>query len=247
MEIRLVLVAAALCACGGGKTATPVDVRDAGKEAADSGKPYARDAGHTRDAGQPDTSPSELGGTGGVAGQGGTDQSDVGLAGTMAAGGTGGRPDPRPEGGKGGSAPTGGAAAPQERVIWSQDWTVAVHSAVAYGAAEGDTMGLQLDAGEGCLFGHGGAPSGSSQTYETDGTCITKFSSPTGSAVFWTTSGNTDGVAGIAELVGWKEAVSGHTVKHLRRTQTYTVQLLGSGNMTWDYADFSGKWEALGY
>jgi len=246
MRIRCVLVAAALCACGGDdKPSTPA-TKDAGVDAskaqfpADAGKP-------PRDAGKPVSEP-EAGSGGAVL------PVDAGKqpSGGMAVGGTGGKAgsEPPPEGGKGGqpAQPAGGSAAPSERVLWSQDWTVGVHDAVAYGAAEGDTMGMVLDAGPGCVFGLSrAAPSGESQTFDTDGNCITEYSSPTGFAAFFSAAGKTSGHSGSADLVGWKTAVAGHTVKYLRRSQTYTIQLLGSDNQRWNYADFTGKWEAVGF
>lgn len=239
MRIRVVLVAAALMACGGDEAIAPA-VRDSGVDA--SAAYVERDAGH--DAGRPDTG-AEQSGTGGdepVAGSGGQP------TGGMAAGGSGGSVDPElpPEGGAGAGG-QGGQQAPQERVLWSQEWTVAVHSAAAYGAAEGDAMGLFLDAGQGCKFGQQGAASGTSQDFETDGQCITAFSAPAGAASFFSASGMQGVSAGRADLVGWDEAVEGKTVLFLRRTQTYTMQLLGSGNQRWNYADFTGRWEAWGY
>jgi hypothetical protein len=236
-----------LGACGGDEAANTV-AKDAGSDAAKT--QTARDAGH-RDAGQPDAGrePDELGGVGGSdVGTGGADAGKMPTGG-MAAGGSGGHSgtNPPPEGGAKAMEPMGGSAAPVEHVLWSQEWSVEVHEAKAYGAAEGDTMGLVLDAGDGCSFGRQGAASGSTQTYETNGACITAFSAPQGFAAFFSADGKTSGSAGRADLAGWKEAVSGHTVKALRRTQTYTIQLLGSDNMRWDYSDFTGKWEALGF
>jgi hypothetical protein len=247
MRIRCLLVAAALSACGGDEATKLVQVVDAGTDAAKV--TTKRDAGH--DAGHDSGKPAAIGGNGG------SDEPEGGSGGMptggMVAGGSGGStvdPNPPPEGGKGGavSEPMGGSAAPVEHVLWSQEWSVEVHEAKAYGAAEGDTMGLVLDAGQGCRFGQAGAASGSTRTFETDGKCITAFSGPTGFAAFFGTDGKTSGNLGRAELVGWKEAVNGHTIKSLRRSQTYTIQLLGSGSETWNYVpEFHGTWEALGF
>lgn len=236
------LVAAALCACGGGDTKRTVTV-DAGESGRGSTKPV--DAGNVRDSGAPDTGaePSEIGGTGGVeAGSGGSAPN-----GGMVAGGTGGShpPDPQPEGGAGAGG-QGGSPEPQERVLWSQDWNVEVHEATAYGAVPGTKMGLILDAGKLCRFGFEAGDSGTSQEYETDGKCITEFSAPMGAPVFFAPDGTGRNAGGRMDLVDWKEAVQGKTVLKLRRTQTYTVQLLGSGEMRWNYADFTGRWEAIG-
>lgn len=241
MRIRCLLVAAALTACGGDET-SPAPKRDAGHDSgADASEAVVeRDAGH--DAGHDSGKPSEPeGGRGGsAAGSGGTVPT-----GGMAAGGAGGSTGTGhpPESGSG--EPMGGGAAPAEHVLWSQEWTVEVHSAIAYGAAEGDQMGLILDAGQGCRFGLEGAASGSTQTYETDGACITAFSNAVGAAGFFG-GGMSKGTAGRMPLEGWKEAVAGHTVTSIRRTQTYTLQVLGVGDEAWAYADFYGKFEAIG-
>lgn len=159
-----------------------------------------------------------------------------------AVGGMGGAGAPAAHGGSGGST------APVERVLWSQAFTAAIHDPAAYGGYQGATMGLYLDAGEGCRFGLTGSPSGTVQTYPTDGQCITARKTVTGGVQFYDANGKGPrGTAGVAELTGWTEAVTGHTVTALRRTQTYTVQLLGTGDMSWNYADFTGTWEALGY
>jgi hypothetical protein len=247
---RVVLVAVALCACGGDE-ASKHPAKDAGTDTAethverDAGRATVRDAGH--DSGKS----AAQGGNGGTnestGGRGG--KPDGTVAGGMAIGGSGGAPtNPQPEGGAGAPAqPVGSSQAPVEHVLWSQDWTVEVHEPVAYDAIEGDTMGFGLDAGQGCRFGNDGAPSGSTQTYETDGKCISAVSAAAVQAVFYGLDGKSHGVGGRMLLVGWKEAVTGHTVKSLRRTQTYTIQLLGSDNQRWDYADFTGKWEAVGF
>lgn len=244
----MLLVAAALCACGGDDK--PKTTANAGRggggvsEDRDAGKPDAAESGG---AGGDVAQPSELGGEGG----GGSPAAPGGGSGGMAAGGSGGSrpPEPQPEGGAGGlpAQPQGGSPAPQERVLWSQDWTVEVHEAVAYGAVAGTKMGLILDAGPQCRFGLAAADSGTSQEYETDGKCITAFSAPMGAAGFFTPSGMADSTAGRRDLMGWKEAVQERTVLRLRRTQTYEIQQFGSGGNAWNYADFSGKWEAIGY
>jgi hypothetical protein len=132
-------------------------------------------------------------------------------------------------------------------VLWSQTWTVEVHEPTAYGAVSGTKMALILDAGPLCRFGMMGADSGSTQEYDTDGACITKFSAPSGHATFYAPDGTSGGFVGRADLVGWKEAVQGKTVLKLRRTQTYDTQVLGAGETAWNFADFTGKWEAVGY
>jgi hypothetical protein len=131
-------------------------------------------------------------------------------------------------------------------VLWSQTWTVEVHEPTAYGAVSGTKMALILDAGPLCRFGFMAADSGSTQEYETDGKCITNYSSPMGGAVFYEPSGSSAN-ARRSDLVGWKEAVQGKTVIKLRRTQTYETQVLGAGETAWNFADFTGKWEAIGY
>jgi hypothetical protein len=148
-----------------------------------------------------------------------------------------------------GGMPSAGSAAPAERVLWSQTWTVAIHDPVTQPGYKDATMGLALDAGDMCKFGFNGSPSGTSQTFTTDGTCITAAGSlVSGVAVIFDKDGmNARGTAGRAALSGWESAVSGHTVKYLRRTQTYTIQLLGSAETSFNYADFTGKWEAVGY
>jgi hypothetical protein len=182
----------------------------------------------------------EVGGVGGLPSAGAA----AGSSGQSAAGsgGTGGIP----------IAATGGTAAPADRVLWSQSWTVALHDEYSGGNFPHATMGLFLDAGDLCRFGLTGAPSGSSQTFPTDGTCITPLAQQhlaSGSAIVCDSNGVNGpggGGGGSAALVGWVEAVSGHTVKYLRRTQTYTIQLLGSGSTAFNYADFQGTWEAIG-
>lgn len=236
MRTRLVLVAA-LLGCGGNETPQR-PVKDAGADAAEA---YVE-----RDAGQNSGRDVEQGGAGGdeepIAGSGGE------VAGQMAVGGSGGQPNPPPEGGAGAPAepPQGGSPAPQERVLWSQSWTVAVHDPIGYGAVEGTKMALILDAGQLCRFGFMAADSGSTQEYETDGRCITAFSAPSGAAAFYAPDGSSSST-GRAGLVGWKEAVRGKTVLRLRRTQTYETQVLGVAPQAWSYADFTGKWEAVGY
>ena len=135
-------------------------------------------------------------------------------------------------------------------MLWSQTWTVAIHEASAWGGYKNATMGLVLDAGDLCRFGLTGAPSGSSQTFATDGACITQVAKQglaAGAAAIFDSSGtNAHGGGGSAALVGWTEAVSGHTLTAVRRTQSYTIQLLGKDETSYNYADFQGTWEAIG-
>lgn len=227
-------------AAGSGGMDAPAEV--------DSGTPESggRDAG--RDAA---TAHLEHGGDGSAADSGG-----AGSAGetSYANGGAG---SPAPSGGAGSAAvagtpavPMAGQAAPAEHVIWSQAWTVAIHPSSGNGGYANATMGLALEAGDFCRFGFEGSPSGSSQEYPTDGACISESVRgmvASGVAVIFDSNGmNANGSGGRAPLAGWTEAVIGHTVTKLRRTQTYTIQLLGTGSTSANYADFDGKWEAVG-
>ena len=175
--------------------------------------------------------------------------------GGMVAGNTGEEvhPVPQPQAGSGGmpKPETGGGGAPAmqpvERVLWSQTWTVALHGTDVRSETEGDRMGLMISAGKGCEFGAEPGLSGETKSYPTNGACISAAISSArgGAAVF----SGTDQIAwtGSAELSGWTAAVTGHTVLYLRRTQTYELWLLDNGAWTYDYADFTGTWEAVGY
>lgn len=219
----------------------------------DSGVPDSgRDSG--RDAA---TVSLEAGGAGSAAAGGG--------AGAAAESGQGGG-TPYANGGTGSTAPSGGAGsaavggtpaepmagqpAPMEHVIWTQSWTVAIHEASAWRGYPDATMGLTIAAGDFCRFGFAGAASGTAQEYQTDGTCITdavKAQIASGSAVIFDAAGmNSHGGGGTMPLSGWIEAVTGHTVTKIRRSQTYSIQLLGAGDTSYNYADFEGKWEAIG-
>jgi hypothetical protein len=136
-----------------------------------------------------------------------------------------------------------------ERVLWSQTWTVAIHTPMAQPGFTDATMGLALTAGEDCRFGLVGAASGTTQTYPTNGACITAAANvASGKAIVFDKTGKTSGaIGGSAGLSGWTAAVTGHRVTAIRRTQTYTVQLLGAPPESFNYADFEGRWEALGF
>lgn len=124
-----------------------------------------------------------------------------------------------------------------------------IHSAVANDGYKNATMGLLFDAGIGCRFGTSGSPSGETQSFPTDGGCITSVLGDLyGSAVIYDENGaNAHGSAGRAKLVGYREAVTGHRVTAIRRSQTYTIKLNGTGPSSYNYADFQGTWEALGF
>lgn len=246
--LGVVLVAA----CGSKAGAPQQQPSEAGK--AGMAAAIAADAGSPHDAGATDSGAHDaaIGGTKAdppvEAGSGGKET-----------GGSGGKPaagHPAPSGGQGGGGtggtitapPTGGTPALGDHVLWSQSWSVAIHEASANGGYNNATMGLELDAGSFCRFGGIGAASGTSQTFMTDGTCITASSARRGAAYIYDSNGvNPNGGGGSAELVGWVDAVSGHTVTGIRRTQTYTIQLLGSGSTSYNYADFTGTWEAIGH
>jgi hypothetical protein len=131
-------------------------------------------------------------------------------------------------------------------VLWSQRFTGTL--------TEGQpgfpdaTMGLTLDAGDLCRFGHYGSPSGSSQTFPTDGACITAAITVAGGkvTVYDSAGMKSGGFAGSAPLTGWIEAVTGHRVTYLRRTQTYSLQYIGADLKT-NFGTFDGTWEAWGY
>lgn len=215
------------------------------------------------DAGMPpdaDTTRVELaGGTGSVGGNAG-DWNLMGGAGAKGAadGGagataSGGSSTPsggagEAQGGSGEMLPTGGSTAPADHVLWSQSWTVAIHEAATSPGYDNATMGLFLDAGDLCKFGLMGAPSGSTQTFDTDGACITEAANvASGVAVIFDANGqNAHGDGGRAPIAGWSVAIAGHVVKYIRRRQTYSIQLLGAGDTSWNYADFQGTWEAVG-
>lgn len=248
------LVAALMGACG--------DSRPMAAEAGSGGDMAPdRDSGALearRDAGRDSGMAEESGGAGAAADSGGEggESSEAGNGGDSSYA-NGGAVAPAPLGGQGGEAAggtpaqlTGGQPAPAEHVLWSQSWTVAIHNSVAWKGYKDATMGLFLDAGDFCKFGFMGATSGSSQEFATDGACISEAVRgmvASGSAVIFDSAGmNAHGSSGNAPLSGWTEAVTGHTVTKLRRTQTYTIQLLGSGDTSYNYADFEGKWEAIG-
>lgn len=247
-----VLVAALCSACGGDSKPTGA-AGTGGMETVvevDSGAAMERDAGRL-DARVVEP---ESGGAGSAA-ESGDDGAEAGHGGSesYANGGAG---SPAPSGGQGGTAtggthiePMAGQSAPAEHVLWSQFWTVAIHpTGSGSGGYPNATMGLALDAGDFCQFGFSGASSGSSQEYPTDGACITtNVNVASGVALIFDSNGmNSRGSGGRAPLAGWTEAVTGHTVTKLRRSQTYTIQLLGSGDTSANYADFEGKWEAVG-
>ena len=140
----------------------------------------------------------------------------------------------------------------RSRVLWSQQWAVQVHSPVAYGASEGARMGLSFEAGgQSCLFGLEPARSGSTQRYATGLSCITERFEQGGGAVsrayFFDKEGNPNGYAPAAAIEGLAEALKGHTLMYLSRTQSYKIELRQSAGQRWNYADFYGKWEAVGY
>jgi len=247
-----VLVAALAGACGGGDSKPMAAAAGGGgmetPAESDSGALPERDAGVDARAVEP-----EPGGAGSAAGSGGAGGAAEQAGETSYA--NGGAGAPAPAGGQGGagsggtaSVPTGGQPAPAEHVLWSQNWTVAIHSSSAAKGYPNATMGLALDAGDFCTFGFSGAPSGTSQDFQTDGACITQAANvASGVALIFDSNGmNSHGSGGRAPLSGWTEAVTGHTVTKLRRTQTYTIQLLGAGDTSYNYADFEGKWEAIG-
>lgn len=217
------------------------------------------DAGTPPDADA--TKVESAGGTGGVGGNAGEGSLNGGAGAISAADGGGGASASggmsAPSGGAGaaaggigGSTPIGGASEPSDHVLWSQSWTVAIHDPTTQPGYQNATMGLFLDAGDLCKFGLSGAPSGSSQTFPTDGACITdtaRQNLASGVAVIFDSNGqNARGDGGRAPLNGWVEAIAGHTVKYVRRTQTYSIQLLGAGDTSYNYADFQGTWEAIG-
>lgn len=250
----LTLVVVGALGCGGGKPAVSAP------------KEVQTDAGE-RDAATPDAR-AELAGESGspAADSGGAGKPDevyaAGGGGTAATTETGGTPaagNPAPSGGAGAAAmagqtavPMAGAPAPADHVLWSQSWTVAIHpTGGGTGGYQNATMGLAFDAGDLCKFGFSGAASGSAQDFPTDGACITETAKQhlaSGSVVIYDSAGMHGIVGGgSAPITGWVEAVTGHTVVSVRRTQTYTIQLLGSGDTSANYADFEGKWEAIGH
>jgi hypothetical protein len=109
-------------------------------------------------------------------------------------------------------------------------------------------MGLALDAGDLCRFGLTGAPSGSSQTFATDGACITAAASVASGRFLVCDSTGAMSVASVggAKLAGWTESISGHRVTYLKRTQTYSLQYIG-GDLKTNFGTFDGTWEAWGY
>lgn len=245
------LVAALLGACGG-SSKPMTTASSAGMDAAPEVDSWAPDSGQ-----KPDAAPAHLkAGGAGTAAESGGGGTEAGNGGELAYA-NGGAGVPAPSGGAGTQAtggtpadPDAGQPAPTERVLWSQSWTVAIHSSSAMVGYKNATMGLALDAGDLCRFGFSGSPSGSSQEYPADGACISEAARGMvagGSAIIFDSAGmNAHGMGGRAPLAGWTEAVTGHSVTKLRRSQTYTVQLLGAGDTSYNYADFEGKWEAIG-
>lgn len=246
------LVAALLSACGGSSkpmAAASSGGMDAAPEV-DSGAPGSGGAGWKA------IDHHEYVGGAGSAAESGSGGTEIGQSGQVsyAMGGAG---APAPSGGAGMPAtggtpaePVAGQPAPAEHVLWSQSWTVAIHNSSAMVGYKNATMGLALDAGDLCRFGFSGSPSGSSQEYPTDGACISEAVRgmvASGVAVIFDSAGmNAHGMGGRAPLAGWTDAIAGHAVTKLRRTQTYTIQLLGAGDTSYNYADFEGKWEAIG-
>lgn len=245
------LVAALVGACGGSSkpmAAASSGGMDAAPEV-DSGAPDSwqkPDAATARlEAGGAGTA-AESGSGGEEAGKGGeTSYANGGAGSPVLSGGTG-----MPATGGTPAQSDAGQPAPSEHVLWSQSWTVAIHNSSAMVGYKNATMGLALDAGDLCRFGFNGSPSGSSQEYPTDGACISEAARGMvagGSAIIFDSAGmNAHGMGGRAPLSGWTEAITGHSVTKLRRTQTYTIQLLGAGDTSYNYADFEGKWEAYG-
>lgn len=171
--------------------------------------------------------------------------------GGMVAGNTGEEvhPVPQPQAGSGGmpKPETGGGGAPAmqpvERVLWSQTWTVAIHDESVSSTTEGDQMGIRIVAGE-CIIGDEPSPSGEVRMYSVPIGC--RLDMARGAVSVFSGSKPLTALAG-ANLAGWTAAVTGHTVLYLRRTQTYELWLLDNGDWTYDYADFTGTWEAVGY
>lgn len=245
------LVAALLGACGG--SSKPMAAASGGGMDAvlevDSGAPDSGGAGWKAIAhhGIGGAGAAAENGSGGMeAGKSGATSYANGGAGASAPSGDAGM---EAAGGKP-AEPVAGQPAPTEHVLWSQSWTVAIHNSSAMTGYKNATMGLALDAGDLCRFGFSGSPSGSSQEFATDGSCITegiRAMAAQGVAVIFDSAGaNAHGSGGRTAIAGWTEAITGHVVTKLRRTQTYTIQLLGAGDTSYNYADFEGKWEAIG-
>lgn len=192
----------------------------------------------------------DAGGESGAVSGGTVSQTAVG---GMAAGVAGkeGPPPPRPEAGSGGAPKpegVGGAPAtkPLERVLWSQDWVVAIHDESVRSTTVGDQMGLRITGLPGCSFGEEGGPSGEVKSYPLGGCAQERLATASGAVRVW--SGKTPIATRVgADLANWSAATTGHTVLYLRRTQTYRLDLLSNGEGSYDYADFTGKWEAVGY
>lgn len=245
MRTGLVLVAA-LMGCGGDEMT--VRRLDAGNERQDSAVPVDawRDAG--RDAGRDsgmDAQASEHGGSGGSDGpQGGSGgQPDSGAP----SGGSGGAGS----GGQGGSGAggSGGSEAPQERVLWSKSIIVEVHSPLGYGAQEGEQMGLRIETDKyHCTVGDEPQASGTTKDYEMDGSCLAEFAE-TGTlswaVLFYRANGEPAGLVKREDL-DW--TLDGETVTKLRRTVTWSLDRLCDIDLKcWNYADFTGTWEVIGY
>lgn len=234
------IVVAALIGCGGDEMRPTVEV--AGKSAEDAGQ--RRDAGRP-DAGQDsgvDAQPSELGGSGGSdepeAGSGGT-------AGEMPSGGAG-----SPAQGGAGAGGQGGSEAPQERVLWSQDFSEMQHEPGVYDAMPGDQMGVRIETDKfGCTVGDEPQPSGTTREYVMDASCLTTFvkTTPLNAAVmFYRANGEPAGLVKRHEL-DWSD-VEGKTVTKLRRTQTWSIdRLCETLDKCWNYATFAATWEVIGY
>lgn len=220
------------------------ETMDAGSEAG----AYSRVMDSGIDAGVPQQS---VAGEAAEAGNGGVSVPSGGAGATAQAGGSSGQPAAVGGVGSGEAGHTGSAGqpAPAESVLWSQSWTVAIHEASGGKACANATMGLMVDGGSLCRLGNMGVPSGTSQTIATDITCLKDaLTAVYGVAVVYDSTGKQIcGSAGRAELAGWKEAVEGHKVTALRRSQTYTVKVVGSGSSAYNYADFAGTLEIVGF
>ena len=209
-------------------------VEEDASKPADAGKP---DSGH--DAG---SEPNEFGGHGG-GGTGGA------TGGAMAVGGSGGEPNPPPEGGAGAGG-QGGEPAPQEKVLWSYEMTVTIDQPVGYGAMTGDSLAMRLETDKfGCTVGDEPQASGTVEEFEMNGSCLTAFNGPLQAAVlFYRADGESAGLVKRNEVSDWDSSVAGKTVLRLRRTQTWNIDMLCDAEaQCWNLGDFTGKWEAVGH
>ena len=249
---RLLALALLISSCGSSHVDNPTPpAAGSGDEPMDTGLDsgaYSHDVDSGVDSGLPQPSAAgdpEESGRGGMpglaAGAGATDQAGGSSGQPAAVGGAG-------SGGAGQPAPAG-QSVPTERVLWSQNWTVAIHAKSGSMACPNATMGLMVDGGSLCRFGDMGAASGSSQTIATDIKCLVdRLVAVHGVAVVYDTAGEQIcGSAGRTELTGWKEAIAGHQVTALKRSQTYTVKVVGSGSAAYNYADFTGTLEIIGF